>query len=330
MASYQAIRKACLPALFLFLLSFVALPPSPAQAYELILGTGQTGSFSHFAGKAVCRSIHKSNRDIDCRAVPSELQTDNLTNVLGGSLDMALVNSKMIYDAFHQTGAFQYVALEYDQLRLLMPLYRMPISLLVRRDAKITSLADLAGKRVNAGAAFSLQNIVFEEIMAAQGWQQNSFSLFQNLSSTKAQDILALNSGSVQAMLHIGMHPDEKLTRGLKNGPIDLVGLSGQAVSSLIDANEGFYRQEIPPGTYVGHSTGIETLSLETLLITSADADEETVELILDAILSAKRQLQFTHRAFLQQKTDIETLTNSYLHPHPAAILFFQTNQNRL
>ncbi len=330
MASYQAIRKVCLPALLLILLALVALLPSPVQAYEMFLGTGQAGSFSHFAGKAVCRTIHRSNRDISCRAVPSEQQTDNLTNVLGGSLDMALVNSKVIYDAFHMTGAFRYITLEYDQLRLLMPLYRMPISLLVRRDAKITSLADLAGKRVNAGAAFSLQNIIFEEIMAAEGWQQDSFSLFQNLSATKAQDILALHSGSVQAMLHIGMHPDEKLARVLINGPMDIVGLSGQAVSSLIDANAGFYREEIPSGTYAGHSPSIETLSLETLLVTSADVDEETVELILDAIISAKRQLQFTHRSFLQQKTDIETLTNSYLHPHPAAILFFQTNQKRL
>ncbi len=319
-----------LPAFFLSILIFATLSPSPGYAYELFIGTGKVGTFSNFAGKAVCRAIHKANQDLDCRAVPSEDYIDSLTNVLNGSLDMALVNSKMIYDAFHRTGSFQYIALEYDQLRLLMSLYRTPISLLARRDAKITDLADLPGKRVNGGAAFSLENIVFQEIMAAEGWQKDSFSLYQNLSATGAQDFFALRSGSVQAMIHIGMHPDKRLERGLATGKTELVGIGGPAVIRLIDSNAGFYRQTIPAGVYPGAARDLDTLSLETLLVTSADIDDESVDLILDAIVTAKQQLQFTHPAFLQQKTDVETLNQSYLHPHPAAVLFFQANQSRL
>ena len=70
------------------------------------------------------------------------------------------MNSKMINDAFHDEGLFKYVSLDYDQIRLLLPLYRTPISLLVRRDAHIDTLRDLVGKRVNAGRVFSLQEIV--------------------------------------------------------------------------------------------------------------------------------------------------------------------------
>lgn len=318
------------PRLFLIIPAFVILSPSLSQSYELFIGTGKVGTFSHFAGKAVCRTIHKFDNNLTCRPVPSETPTDSLTNVLGGSLDMALVNSKMIYEAFQQAGSFQYITLEYDQLRLLMPLYRTPICLLVRQDAKITIFADLAGKRVNGGAPFSLQNIVFQEIMAVEGWRKNSFSLFQNLSAANEQDFIALHGGSVQAMLHIGMHPDEKLERSLANGSTDIVGVSGQAVRRLIDSNSGFLSQSIPSGTYPGQSRDIDTLSLETLLITSADTDNETVTLILDAIFAAKDQLQSTHPSFLQEKTDVETLNDSYLHPHPEAILFFQANQNRL
>lgn len=320
----------CYPVVILIILGCIVLPPTAVHAYELLIGTGKAGSFSHFAGKTICRTIHKFDKNLTCRAVTSENYTDSLTNVLSGSLDMALVNSKMVYDAFHMAGHYQYITLEFDQLRLLMPLYRMPISLLVRQDAKVTNLADLAGKKVNGGAPFSLQDIVFQEIIAAEGWQKNSFSLFQNLSAANAQDYIALYGGSVQAMLHIGMHPDEKLERGLANGKMDLVGVSGQAVGKLIDSNSGFYRQSIPSETYPEQSRDIDTLALETLLITSADTDDETVTLLLDAIFTAKKQLQFTHRSFLREKTDVETLNNSYLHPHPAAVLYFQTNQNRL
>jgi len=314
---------------FLALLLCMALFPSTSFSFELLIGTGERGSFSHYAGKIICRSVHKFDQDVTCRAVPSDSYTDNLTNVQGGSLDLALVNSKMINDAFHGDGLFKYVSLDYAQLRLLLPLYRTPISLLVRRDAHINTLGDLVGKKVNAGRVLSLQENVFEAIMAAKGWREDTFSLYQNLPETNSQDYIALHTGSVQAMLHIGMHPDDKLKRSMANGQTQLVGVSDQAVKQLVAGDSGFYTQTITSGTYSEYANDIDTLSLETLLVTSSDSDTETVALVLEAILVAKKQLQNAHPSFLAEAVNIETLNEGYLHPHPEAILFFQSNQNR-
>ena len=315
---------------FLVALVCLTMLPSLSHSYELLIGTGESDSFSYYAGKAVCRSIHKFDKDMTCRPVPSENYTDNLTNVQSGSIDLALVNSKMIYDAFHGAGLFEYVTLDYGQLRLLMPLYRTPVSLLVRRDAHIGGLDDLINKKVNAGSLFSLQEIVFNEIMSAQGWSEDSFRLYQNLPAAYAQDYIALHNGSVQAMLHIGMHPNGKLKNSLANGHTDIVGIAGPAATRLIESDSGFYRQSIPQNTYAGYSEIIDTLSLETLLITSADSDNEMVALVLEAIIAAKLQLRNAHPSFLSEPVNIETLNSSYLHPHPESIMFFQTNQNRL
>ena len=316
--------------LILFMFIFSSFSPSSGYAYELLIGTGEVGSFSYFAGKNVCRSIVRFDQEVSCRPVPSDNYTDNLTNVQAGSLDMALVNSKIIYDAFHNAGLFRFVSLNYDQLRLLMPLYRVPISLIVRSDAKISKLSDLSGKRVNSGAPFSLQSLIFKELMALEGWKQDSFSLYQSLPSVNSQDFIALHNGSVQGMLHVGMHPDVRLDRGLASDQIDIVGINGANVSMLIDSISYFTSQVLPAGTYTDLAADIETLSLETLLVTSADIDDVTVDLVLDAIISAKKRLQSAHPSFLGRKTDVETLNSSYLHPHPAAILFFQVNQSRL
>jgi TRAP-type uncharacterized transport system substrate-binding protein len=131
-------------------------------------------------------------------------------------------------------------------------------------------------------------------------------------------------------MLHVGMHPDARVDRDLTSGQIEIVGINGPNVSQLIDSNSGFSSHVLPAGIYADFVADIETLSLETLLIASADMDDATVELVLDAIISTKKRLQYTHPSFLEVKTDIETLNNSYLHPHPASVLFFQANQNRL
>lgn len=316
--------------LFLLTFIFTNLSPASGYAYELLVGTGKVGSFSYFAGKSVCHSIVRFDQEVSCRPVPSDNYTDNLTNVQAGSLDMALVNAKVIYDALHNAGLFRFVSLNYDQLRLLMPLYRVPISLIVRSDAKISRLSDLAGKRVNSGAPFSLQGLIFKELMALEGWQQDSFSLYQSLPSVNSQDFIALHNGSVQAMLHVGMHPDARLERGLASDQMDIVGINGAKVRMLVDSNAGFTSQVLPAGIYTDLDADLETLALETLLITSADIDDATVELVLDAIISAKKRLQSAHPSFLGSKTNVETLNNSYLHPHPAAMLFFQGNQSRL
>jgi TRAP transporter TAXI family solute receptor len=236
----------------------------------------------------------------------------------------------MLYDAFSGAGFFQYINIQYDNLRLLLPFYQTPISLIVRGDAGISSLNDLAGKRVNGGALYSKQNQVFAKIMAIKNWNKDNFRVYQNISSTNAQDFLAMKSGSIQAMLHISMHPDNSLRNLLVQNNSKIIGLNDADINQLIDSKEGFSRCLIEAEMYPELTSDLETLATENLLITSADTDNETVELILNALIKGKRQLQHAHPSFLQNNIGIETLNDSYLHPHPAAILFFQTNINRL
>lgn len=323
----RACRHSFLLAVFSILM---AATPSTAFSFEILLGTDQADSFSYFAGKAVCRIIDKADNGLTCRPVPSGSYADNLTNIQNGSLDMALVNSKVIYDAYHGTGLFRFVSLDYTQLRLLAPLYRMPISLVVRKDAKIFSLDDLAGKRVNIGPPLSLRETVFKELMSAMNWRSTSFSLLQRLSDDNAQDLIAMQTGSIQAMLHIGMHPDKRIVNSMDSKKTDVVGINGETPSRLIDSNAGFYRKVIPAETYPGQKTEIETLALETYLVAAADIENETVEQVLDAIFSARLKLQYAHPSFLKEQISIETLNENYIHPHPEAILFFQANKGRL
>ncbi len=306
----------------------VCVLPTEGMSFELLLGTGERGSFSYFAGKAVCRAINKADNDIECRPVPSKDFTDSLTNIQSGSLDLALVNSKMIYDAFHGAGLFRYVSLDYAQLRLLMPMYRTPVSLIVSHKSKITSLDSMEGKSVNSGAPFSLQETVFKEIMKAKGWQESSFRLLQRLPATNSQDFIALHNGSIEALLHVGIHPDNRLELSMMNGRTNIIGLEGHAAKKLLDSRSGFYPQKIPAWTYIGQRKAIETVALETLLITSADTDSDTVSRILAAIAASKKRLKNAHPSFLEHGVNVEILNRSYLHPHPEALLFFQVNQN--
>lgn len=311
--------------IFVFLI--LLLIAKPASSFELLIGTGDRDSFSYFAGKTICRSVEKYEQNITCRLAVTKEAADRLINLQNDSIDLALVSSKTIYDAFNNLGFFQYITYKFNDLRLLMPIYRAPISLIVRRDAQISRLDDLAGKRVNSGQINTLENQVFKNIMTLKQWNKGKFSLYQNLPHSFSQDYLALKAGSVQVMLHVGMHPDNSLKQLLAEGHITLVGLDDVDVKQLIDDKAGFCRCQIPAGTYPGIKEDINTLAMETLLVGSSATDDDTVQLVLSALFRAKQQLQYAHPSLLRQQIKVTTLNDSYLHPHPSALLFFQSNR---
>lgn len=293
---------------------------------ELLIGTGKVDSFSYFAGKAICRSIKNYDKGVTCELFPTGEAADKLTNLHSDSIDLALVSSKTIYDAVNGIGFFQYITIEYNDLRLLMPLYRSPVSLVARRDARIAKLDDLIGKRVNSGLLNTLENQVFRRLMVLKKWNKKDFPLYQNLSHAFSQDYLGLKSGSVQAMLHIGMHPDNSLKQLLTQSKSMLIGLDDPDVIQLIEDRVGFSNSQIEAGVYPGIPRNIDTLAVETLLVASAATDDDTVQLVLNALFESRQQLQYAHPSLLQQQINIATLNDSYLTPHPSALRFFQVN----
>lgn len=57
----------------------IALLPFSVHAFDIFLGTGKTGSFSHFTGRTICRIINRGTADISCKVVPAVSDVYNLT-----------------------------------------------------------------------------------------------------------------------------------------------------------------------------------------------------------------------------------------------------------
>ena len=104
-------RFACFPLIapLVFTLLWVVLFPPSVRAMDILLGTGEAGSFSHFTGRTVCRIVNRHVPDLNCKVIPATGDIHNLTNLQGGSIDIALVDSRMLNDAFTQAGYFEFL-----------------------------------------------------------------------------------------------------------------------------------------------------------------------------------------------------------------------------
>jgi len=269
--------------------------PFTAAAFDLVLGTGAPDSFSYFAGRIACRVINRQLPDIDCQVRSSSGPLDNLTNLESGASDIALADSRILQDAVKKTGYFQFLDIRYDDLRTLFPLYDIPIALVARRDAAISSLNELKGKRINAGAPRTAQHLAVETVMTAKGWSAEDFSLFSELPASQSQDTMAFCHGNVQAMVHIGVHPDSAIHQLLKLCEAEFVDLNDEDIQKLVRDHPAFIDIGIPAGTYPEQARPVATFGTQALLVASASLDEETVYRIVSVLDAHRDRFQSAH-----------------------------------
>ena len=301
----------------------VGLFPLSANALDILIGTGETGTFSHFTGRTICRMINKHSNDISCKTVPGPDDVHNLTNLRGGSLDIGLIDSRMLHDAINKTGYFEFLDIRYDNLRVLVPLYDVPVTLVVRSNAKITSLEELKGKRINAGAPRSLQHLAFDTIMKTKNWSERDFSLLEELPASHSQDTMALCYGTIQAMIHIGVHPDLSLQQLLRRCKADLINMNDIDIEKLVMDHPAFSKINIAADTYTSHPKGVTTFGTRAMLVASADLDEQTVYKIIDAIYSNQKHLKRAHPALSSFTLDAARKNDIGIKLHPGAVKYF-------
>ena len=297
--------------------------PFSAQAIDILLGTGEPGTYSHFTGRILCRVINSQMSDMNCEIVPAPGDVHNLTNLRGGSLDIGLVDSRMLFDAVNKSGYFEFLDISYENLRVLAPMYDIPITLVVRSDAGITALGDLKGKRINAGAPRSLQHLAMDTIMKAKNWSKNDFSLMGELPPSQSQDTMAFCHGTLQAMVHIGVHPDSSLQQLFKLCKANLVNMNDADIEKLVNDHPEFFNIDITADTYASHPGKVATFGTRAMLVASEDIDEETVYKIMEAIDSNKKRLTSAHPSLSLFYVDTAQKSVTGMQHHPGAVKFF-------
>ena len=308
---------------FIAVILIIGLFPISATALDILLGTGEAGTFSHFTGRAICRMINRHADDIYCKTVPAPDDVHNLTNLRGGALDIGLVDSRQMHDAMNKTGYFKFLDISYDNLRTLIPLYDIPVTLVVRRDADITSLEALKGKRINAGAPRSLENLAVDTIMSAKNWSKADFSLVQELPASQSQDTMAFCYGTVQAMVHIGVHPDPSLQQLLERCKGGLADMYDNDIQKLVDDHLAFSKINIAASTYPSYPKGVTTFGTRMTLAAPEDLDEETVYKIMDVLNSNRKRLQSAHPALSSFTVRSAGKNDAGIQPHAGAARYF-------
>ena len=297
-----------------------------ASAADVIIGVGDEAPVHFHVGRAICRAIGTSIEGETCQTERIEGRDAAeplavLGEVRNGAIEIGIVQSDWLHHAFTGSGPVEFMDVGFENLRILLLLHGEPFTVVARRDAGISKLADLAGKRVNIGVPGSDQRVVMQQVMTAMGWSRDSFSLADEL--TGPEQSLALCHDRIQAMVAIVAHPDADLAKTMALCDAELVEIAGAEIADLVAAKPYFAVTEIPAGSYENQGAAIKTFGVRVVAVVSEDMPDTTAYDIVQAVFSSFNRFKRLHPALRQLRPQDMKSEGDGAPMHPGALRKF-------
>jgi len=311
--------------ILLFTLAALSLSSTMAEASEKIVSIGTAGVTGVYypAGGAICRLVNRSRKETGIRCVVESTggSINNLEAIHKGELELGIVQSDLLYDAYTGKEIFADVTPD-KNMRVLFSLHAEPFTVIARKDAKIKNFDDLKGKRVYLGQPGSGMRATMEEMMKRKGWTEKSFAGIVDLkSSGQAQ---ALCSGKIDAMIYAGGHPNGFIQQITTMCPTRLVNIDGPFIDKMIADHPFYSHAVIPGGMYEGNPTDIQTFGVRAQLITSSSLDSDIAYTIVKSVFDNIDNFKTLHPVFSTLDARRMVKVGDVVPLHPGALKYYK------
>lgn len=295
-----------------------------ASAADKIVTIGTAGVTGVYypAGGAICRLVNRGRKEhgIRCTVESTGGSINNLEAIRKHDLDLGVVQSDLLYNAYNGTEVFTDVGADHN-LRMLFSLHAEPFTVVARKDSHIKSFDDLKGKRIYIGAPGSGMRATMEELMARKGWNDKSFT---SVDLKAADQTEALCSGQIDAMIYAGGHPNGAIQQLTSSCSTTLVDVTGPDIDKLIAEHPFYSYAVIPGGMYVGNPKDVHTFGVKAILTTSANLGEDEAYEIVKAVFDNLDNFKTLHPVFATLDAKHMVHDSDVAPFHPGALRYFR------
>jgi hypothetical protein len=217
----------------------------------------------------------------------------NVNAIHEGGLDSGFAQADVAFWAYKGQGLFADRG-PMARLRAIANLYPEALHLVVRRDAGVLDVADLAGKRISLDREGSGTRVDAELILRAYGLSPGALAQASSLPAGQAAD--AVRRGELDGFFFVAGTPANAVATLASEVGVTLLPIGGEPAERLRKEYPFFAAHGIPAGTYQ-NVPQTQTLAVGAQWLVGAQADDATIYQITQALWhpSTRRLLDSGH-----------------------------------
>ena len=259
---------------------------------EIVIGGGSVAGAYFPAAGAICRIVASRLPGARCLVESNENSSANIERLQSGLLDFAVVQSDWLMHAYRGTNLFRPKGPD-ESLRTVMSLHAEPLAMVVAAGGGIESAADLQGKRLNLGPAYTYQRVLTEATLWAFGIDDDDLALA--MEAPAVEQFALLCGGEIDAAGIVVAHPSPVLADAMRQCDLKLIGIEGEGIAALLADRPDLARARIPGGIYAGVPDPVASFGPRAILATTSQTDGKTVLAVARAILESLPELAGQH-----------------------------------
>jgi TRAP transporter TAXI family solute receptor len=198
-----------------------------------------------------------------------------------GEGDLAVVAAHVLAAAHDGKAEFSFKS-KLSELRAVAGLHSELMYLIAAKDAGITKLSDLKGKRVSVGPPRSDTELATRAILAAAGVRPEDFSTAEYLPFADAAELI--KKKQLDAFFHLGPAPDPELKALVGSAEIMLVEIPPEIARKLGAP------ASIPANSYSGQNKPVATAQVPYWLVTRADVSAAAIHDLTKALFDRRKK----------------------------------------
>jgi uncharacterized protein len=257
---------------------------------RLSIATGNTTGVYYVLGGGLARVIGDTVPGYSATAEVTGASVENIRRVVDGSSDIGFTLGDTAGDAVTGKGAFDGP----QPIRALARIYSNFTQVIVRADAGIDSIEDMAGKTVSTGSPNSGTEVIAERLLGAAGLDPDSGVKRQKLSLPET--VQAMKDGTVQALFWSGGLPTagiSDLTTSLK-GKVRFLDLTAYLPKLQADHGQVYQAATIAPDVY-GQPRPVATIGVPNLLVVKDTMDADLAFRLTELLFTKQGELTQVH-----------------------------------
>ena len=255
---------------------------APRLGHILNLGTASASGAYWPIGKGICDLINleSSAKDLRCVAHQTGGSVYNIQAIRNGHLDIAIVSSNIVLDAYLAKGSFTSWG-EYKDLRVIMGLYDQPVSIIINQDMTFSKLSDLEGKNIALAKPGSGQRNYVDLIFKAANLAYDDVEIV-NLNTPQMP--AAFCDGDVDVVIHGIAHPSQFYREMIQNCEGKLFSIGHEDFVSIRNKTSIIKKITIPKEMYVEGDASVKTFGYQAILVSTSAIPEETIKVLIDTV----------------------------------------------